>query len=104
MTTEDAYRDVCAAALHLLGLQGDLIVQRHTGKGARDKTDYWYAAQLSLAAKLTAAGWGAGAINEKELTESRKAFEKQWRAERPKVSVSDNSGNSDRRKSSIFNR
>ena len=104
MTDEDAYRDVCAAALHLLGLQGDLVVQRHTGKGARDKTDYWYAAQLSLAATLPAAGWGAGAINEGELKQAREAFEKQWRAERPKVSETDNSNNSDRRKSSIFNR
>ena len=104
MTTEDAYRDVCAAALHLLGLQGDLTVHRHTGREAREKTDYWFAAQLSLAAKLTAAGWGAGAINEKELTESRKAFEKQWRAERPKVSETDKTDKTDGRKSTLFNR
>ena len=98
---EDKYRDVCAAALHLLGLQGDLIVHRHTGREARDKTDYWYAAQLSLAAKLTAAGWGAGAINERELRESREAFQKQWMSERPKRTLSDKT---DGRKSTLFNR
>jgi hypothetical protein len=101
VTTEDKYRDVCAAALHLLGLQGDLVVQRHTGREARDKTDYWYAAQLSLAAKLTAAGWGAGAINERELRESREAFQKQWMSERPKRTLSDKT---DGRKSTLFNR
>ena len=101
MTDEDAYRDVCAAALHLLGLQGDLVVQRHTGRELRDKTDYWYAAQLSLAAKLTASGWGAGAINEKELRDSREAYEKQWMSERPKRTLSDKS---DKRQSSILKR
>jgi hypothetical protein len=75
-----------------------LIVQRHTGREAREKTDFWYAAQLSLAAKLTAAGWGAGAINQKELRESREAYEKQWMAERPKKAVSD------KRQSSILKR
>jgi hypothetical protein len=83
MTDRERWLDVCAAAEHLLSLQGDLVVNKNivTDRERREKTDYWYASQLRLAEKLAEAGWGRGRLNEAELKASREAFEKVWRAE-----------------------